>query len=192
MQTDGEESWLTGDASVSVPFGILAEFESVEELFRAVRTVRENGFKEIDAYSPFPIHELDDVLGIKKTILPKLVFLGGLAGALSGFIFQVFVSKISYPLNVGGRPLISWPSFIPVTFEFTVLFAGVTAVVGMFALNRLPEPYHPVFDAPNFSDASKDKFFLLLEATDPLYEEIKIRKLLKDLKSVEVTLLEKN
>ncbi len=156
-------------------YGLLAEFDTPTQLVDAANKIREAGFTKTDAFSPFPLHEIDRALGVKKTILPYLVFAGGIAGLVSAFGLQYYVHVIDYPIIVGGRPFLSIPSFIPATFEMTILFAAFVAVFGMILLNGLPQPYHPVFNVPRFALASREKFFLLIETTDPKfnYEETK-------------------
>ncbi len=154
-------------------YGLLAEFNTPTELVEAARKTREAGYTKTDAFSPFPIHEMDEALGIKRSILSFLIFGGGLLGLLGGLGMQVYLMGVEYPLNVGGRPYLSWPSFIPITFECTILLASATAVFGMLFLNGLPQPYHPVFNVPRFALASREKFFLVIETSDPnfKYEE---------------------
>src|SRR5215203_4367255 len=167
-------------------YGILAEFDSATELVDAARKVREAGFTKTDAFSPFPLHEIDEALGIKRSILPVLVFFGGITGLLLGVGLQVFVHYIDYPLNVGGRPLLSFPSFVPPAYELTILLAGFTAVFGMLFLNGLPRPYHPVFNVPRFALATREKFFLLIESADEKYDYDETKRFLQGLKPQEV------
>jgi hypothetical protein len=167
-------------------YGLMAEFDTATELVDAARAVREAGYLKTDAFSPFPIHEMDAALGIKRSILPVLVFFGGLTGTLLGVALQVFVHYIDYPLNIGGRPFLSWIAFVPPAYELTILLAGFTAVFGMLFLNGLPRPYHPVFNVPRFALASREKFFLLIEAADPKYDYEQTRSFLESLNPQEV------
>lgn len=164
----------------------MAEFDTPTELVDAANKVRLAGYTKTDAFSPFPLHEIDEALGIRRSILPLLVFAGGVAGLLSGMALQIFVHYIDYPLNVGGRPYISIPSFVPPSYELTILFAGFTAVFGMLFLNGLPRPYHPVFNVPRFALATREKFFLLIEAADPKFSYDEARDLMQSLKPQEV------
>ncbi len=161
--------------------GLMAEFDSPSALVEAAEKTRLAGYRNMDAYSPIPIEELNDALGLRRTRLPVLVFLGGLLGGLGGYSLQVWTQTMAYPMNVGGRPYHSWPQFIPVTFETTVLGAALTAFIGMWALNKLPRPYHPVFNVPEFARASTDRFFLCIEATDPRFESAGTRRFLEGL-----------
>ncbi len=163
-------------------FGLLAEFESPEALTEAAHAVTEKGYRRVEAYSPFPVHGLHEALGFKRNRLPLLVLLGGIFGALAGFGMQYYASVIAYPYNVGGRPLNSWPAFIPVTFELTILGAAFAAVLGMLALNGLPMPYHPVFNVERFALATKDRFYLCIEARDNQFDLKKTRSFLETLK----------
>jgi hypothetical protein len=162
-------------------YGLLARFDSAEELIAAAEKAREAGYRKLDAYTPFPVHGLADALGVRQTRLPYLVLLGGLLGAAGGFFLQWYGSVVDYPLNVGGRPYNSWPAFIIISFELTVLFAGLTAVIGMLVLNGLPQPYHPLFNVPEFELASRTHFFLSIEASDPAFDRERTRKFLEGL-----------
>lgn len=162
-------------------YGLLAEFDSPTAVVDAARRAHDAGYRKMDAYSPFPIEDLTEAIGFRHTRLPMIVLTGGILGAVGGFGLQYWVSVIEYPVNVGGRPFLSWPSFIPVTFETTVLVAALFAVLGMLALNGMPMPYHPVFNVPEFALASKDKFFLCLEAADPIFDPVASRKFLESL-----------
>jgi hypothetical protein len=147
-------------------YGVMGEFETPEQLIHAVEKVREAGYRRLDAYAPFPVEGLSEALGLRHNLVPTLTLIGGLVGGVGGFFLQYWAAAITYPMNIGGRPLNSWPAFIPVTFELTVLGAALTAVFGMLALNRLPQPHHPVFNVHRFSHASTDRFFLCIEARD--------------------------
>lgn len=164
----------------------MAEFDSATELVDAARQVRDAGFRRTDAFSPFPIHEIDEALGIRRSILPVLVFFGGITGLIAGLSLEVFIHYIDYPTNIGGRPYLSWPSFVPPAYELTILFAGFTAVLGMLFLNGLPRPYHPVFNVPRFALATREKFFLLIESADPRFDYEKTREFMAGLDPQEV------
>lgn len=167
-------------------YGLLAEFDSATELVDAATKVREAGFTKTDAFSPFPLHEIDEALGIKRSVLPYMVFCGGIIGLLSGLALQYFVHVIDYPINVGGRPYFSLPSFIPPMFELTILLAAFTAVFGMLFLNGLPQPYHPLFNVPRFALATREKFFLVIEAVDPKYNYEETKSFMESLNPQEV------
>jgi hypothetical protein len=159
-------------------YGLIAEFENPHDLVAAARRVRAEGYKKLDAYTPFPVEGLAEALELGSTRVPLIALIGGLVGAALGYGMQYYLMAVDYPINVGGRPLHSWPAFIPVTFEMTVLVAGLSAVLGMLALNGLPMPYHPVFNAPRFALATRDRFFLCIEATDPKFDREETRRLL--------------
>ncbi len=167
-------------------YGILAEFDTPTEMVDAARKVRDAGYRKTDAFSPFPLHEIDAALGIKRSILPYIVFAGGLTGLITGLVLQIYVHAIDYPLNVGGRPYISIPSFVPPMYELTILFAGFAAVFGMLFLNGLPQPYHPLFNVPRFALASREKFFLVIEARDPKFDYEETRAFMQSLNPQEV------
>jgi hypothetical protein len=168
-------------------WGLMAEFETPKALVHATEQARLAGYRQMDAYSPIPIEELSEALGLERTRLPKLVLLGGILGGLGGFGLEYWASTIAYPFNVGGRPFNSWPQFIPVTFETTVLGAALTAFIGMWAFNKLPQPYHPVFNVPAFARASTDRFFLCIEAADPRFDHVATAAFLKGLHPLGVT-----
>jgi len=168
-------------------YGLLAEFDSPTALFQAAERACAEGYRRMDAYSPFPIEGLAEALGYRSTRLPLLVLVGGVLGCVGGYLLQYYSAVISYPLNVGGRPLHSWPAFIPVTFELTILGAALFAVLGMLGLNGLPMPYHPVFNVPRFALATRDRFFLCIEATDAKFDREATRQFLANLQAREVT-----
>ncbi|MBA3914845.1 MAG: DUF3341 domain-containing protein [Acidobacteriales bacterium] len=162
-------------------YGLLAEFDTPDHVVEAAQRTHEAGYRKIDAYSPFPIEELSEAIGFHHNSVPLLVLIGGILGGASGYLLQWWINNVSYPVNIGGRPHHSWPSFIPVTFEMTVLFAGVAAVFGMLALNGLPMPYHPVFNVPRFAFATKDRFFLIVFSSDKKYDSVETRRFLESL-----------
>jgi hypothetical protein len=168
------------------PFGLMAEFDTPAALVDAATQARLAGYRKMDAYSPIPVEALDEALGLKRSKLPLLVLLGGIGGGLAGFGLEAWSSAIAYPMNIGSRPLVSWPQFIPVMFETTVLGAALTCFVGMWALNKLPQPYHPVFNVPAFARASTDRFFLVIESGDPRYAGDTTRQFLEGLHPVGV------
>jgi hypothetical protein len=168
-------------------YGLLAEFDSPTALVQATRSAYEAGYRRMDAYAPFPIEGLPEALGFHRTKMPMLILIGGIVGALSGFALQYYCAVISYPINVAGRPLNSWPSWIPVTFELTVLIASLTAVLGLLALCGLPMPYHPLFHVPRFSRATRDAFFLCIESADPRFDRTATKEFLSGLNPREVS-----
>jgi hypothetical protein len=168
-------------------YGLMAEFTDPTALVAAARRTREQGYRKLDAYTPFPIEELNEALDLHGNRLPLIVLIGGIIGGLTGYLMQYYIAVMHYPLNVGGRPLHSWPAFIIVTFEMTILFAGISAVLGMLALNGLPMPYHPVFNVPRFALASRSRFFLCIEARDPLFDRERTAEFLESLKPREVS-----
>jgi hypothetical protein len=162
-------------------FGVMGEFSTPEDLLAATKKAREAGYKHVEAYTPFPVEGLSEAVGFRWTAVPLITLIGGVGGGLTGFGLQYWVAAITYPINIGGRPLNSWPAFIPVTFELTVLGASIFAVFGMLALNKLPQPYHPVFNVERFAQASTDKFFLCIEARDPKFDLVETSKFLQSL-----------
>ena len=169
------------------PWGLMAQFDSATAIVEAARRARDAGFTKLDAYSPYPIHQLDEALRLPRTILPWLVLAGGIAGMLGGFALQYWASVIEYPINIGGRPLASWPAFVVPAYETTILLAAITAVVGMIALNGLPRPYHPVFNVPEFAAATGERFFLTIEADDPKFDPVLTRRFLEELRPLGVS-----
>jgi hypothetical protein len=168
-------------------YGLMAEFEHPGELVAAARAARAEGYRKLDAYSPFAIEELTDALHLHKNRLPLIVLTCGVMGAIAGYALQYYITVIDFPINIGGRPLHSWPAYIIITFETTILFAALSAVLGMMALCGLPMPYHPVFNVPRFATASRNSFFLSIEAADPLFDREKTTQFLQSLKPKEVS-----
>jgi hypothetical protein len=162
-------------------YGLMAEFETPEQLLEAVRRARTAGYRRIDAYAPFAVEGLAEALNFREVRLPFIILLCGALSGAAAFLFQYHIAVIDFPLNVGGRPYDSWPAFTLITFEFTVLGAALAAFVGMLAFNGLPLPYHPVFNVEDFGQASQDRFFLCIEARDPLFEIVATRQFLSDL-----------
>lgn len=172
-------------------YGVVGEFETPRKLIQAANKARVAGYKQMDAYTPFPIEGLSEALGLKRSLVPLVTLIGGLLGGLSAFGFQYWVSVISYPENIGGRSLNSWPAFIPVTFELTVLGASLFAVFGMLAMNKLPQPHHPLFNVDRFQKhASVDRFFLCLQADDPKFSLAEASKFLKQIDAQNVSEVE--
>jgi ActD protein len=174
-------------AVAAKPYGLIAEFDSPDVLKEAAHRAHQAGYRKMDAYSPFPIEGLDEALGFKPSRLSLIVLIGGLVGVALGYGLQYWISVIDYPILVGGKPYHSWPAFIPVTYEVMILSASIAAVVGMLALNGLPMPYHPVFNAPRFDLASNDRFFLCIESADPQFDREKTRKFLEQFHPYEVS-----
>jgi Ni/Fe-hydrogenase subunit HybB-like protein len=179
----------SGDKAVL--YGLMAEFNDAPTLLERARATYEAGYRKISAYSPFPIDELPAAIGLRPSRLPLLALAGGVVGALAGFALQYGIAVIANPWNIGGRPLNSWPSFIIVSFEMTILFAAGAAALGMVFSNRLPQPYHAVFNAARFRYASQDRFFLCVEAVDPIFDHTKTRQFLEGLQPVEVVDIQK-
>lgn len=172
-------------------YGILAEFQDAEALLKAASTSYDAGYRNMDAYTPYPITGLSRALGFRETRLPWVVLVGGIVGCVTGYVMQYVTLVHVYPINVGGRPMHSWPAFIPVTFEMTILVAAMAAVLGMLALNRLPMPHHPVFNVPSFAHATRDRFFLCVEADDQRFDRDEVSQFLRGLGAHEVIDVEK-
>lgn len=174
------------DERLPETYGLMAGFEHGEELLAAVERLRAEGYTRIEAYTPQTVEGLSEALGLKPSLMPKIVLGGAILGALTGFGLQVYVSMIDWQWNVGGRPLFSWPAFIPITFELAVLFGAGAAFFGMLALNGLPRPYHPVFNVPAFARASRDRFFLVVRSEDERYEADRTRRFLEALRAHDI------
>ena len=170
--------------------GLMAEFEEAEQLLAATQRAYEQGYRRMDAYSPFPVEGLAEALGRDFSLVPLITLAGGMVGGLGGYFMQWYAMARLYPLNVGGRPLNSWPNFIPVTFELTILVASLSAVTAMILLNRLPQPHHPVFNVPEFERASIDRFFLCIETRDAKFDREQTWKFLESLQPLKVTEVE--
>jgi hypothetical protein len=168
-------------------YGIMAEFADPTSAVAAAHKIHDAGYRKIDAYSPYPVEELMHAIGLHRSIMPLLVLIGGLTGLVAGYGLEYYTSVIDYPMNIGGRPLHSWPAFIPPAYETTILFAALTAVFGMIAVNGLPQPYHPVFNVPAFARASRDRFFVCIEATDPKFDRAETRRFMDGLGAVSVS-----
>ena len=171
-------------------YGLMAEFATMHELIEAAHRTHKAGYHKAEGYAPYPSEELAEALGHHHSKVPLIVLIGGLIGACAGYGLQVWTQLIVYPMNIGGRPVHSWPAFIVPTFECTILGAALAAVFGMFFLNGLPHPYHPVFNVPRFALASRDRYFLLIEARDPKFDPGETRRLLTDLNANEVSEVE--
>lgn len=167
--------------------GVMGEFETPEQLLAAAKRAKQAGYKHVEAYTPFPIEGLAQAIGFRWTAVPLITLIGGIGGGLTGFGLQYWCAAISYPQNIAGRPLNSWPAFIPVTFELTILGASIFAVIGMLALNKLPQPYHPVFSVERFAHASTDRFFLVIEASDPKFSLAESSRFLQEMAARHVT-----
>ena len=163
-------------------YGLVAEFESPDQLLDAAHHAREAGYRSIDAFSPMPIEGLAEAVGFQSTRLPLVVLLAGMFGAAGGFFLQWYANVLSFPLNVDGKPFNSWPAFIPITFELTILCAALAATFGMLAMNGLPTPYHPLFNVPRFARATRGRFFLCIKARDKKFDMGSARKFLESLK----------
>jgi hypothetical protein len=168
-------------------YGLTAEFDSADQLLHAARTVFDRGFRRIDAFTPYPIEELPEIIGRKHSILPLIMLIGGIVGAVTAYGMEWYAMGYYYPLNVGGRPLNSWPLYIPITFELTVLFSALSGVAGFLILCGLPRLHHPLFSVPGFERVSTDKFVLWIEAVDPRFDERNLRQLFYELQATAVT-----
>ena len=172
-------------------YGLLAKFDNPEDLVRASNRTVEAGYKKFDTYTPYPVEGLARAMRLKPSPLPLLILAGGVLGAIGGFLMQAFATVLDNPYNIGGRPLFSWPAYIPIAFEVTVLSAAVFGFLGLFVMNRLPQPYHPVFNSEDFNEhATQDGFYLDIEANDPKFDIDSTRKFLEDLGSIQVSEIE--
>jgi hypothetical protein len=169
-------------------YGLMAEFDTPTDVVQAARKTYSEGYRHLNAYSPFPIHELWEAIGVKRTILPYIILAGGLAGCIGGFFMQWYLLTIDYPINVGGKPsdISSWPAWMPITFECIVLASAFAAVIGMLVLNRLPQPYHPVFNVPRFALASNNRFFLAIKSSDEKFNYEETKRFMESLNPREV------
>jgi hypothetical protein len=168
-------------------YGVMAEFDDPNAVVAAARKTYAAGYRRINAYSPYPVEELSEAIGFHKNMVPRTVFICGLLGCIGGFALQIWTNAMAYPLNVGGRPLVSWPAMIPVAFECTILLAAFGAFLGNILMNRLPQPYHPVFNVPGFARASVDRFFLCIKSDDPKFNDAEARAFLASLGAKEVS-----
>jgi hypothetical protein len=168
-------------------YGVIGEFETPGQLVHAAAKIREAGYRYYESYSPFPVEGLPEAMGMRRNMVPLITLIGGLVGGLGGFGFQYWANVYSYPVNIAGRPLNSWPAFIPVTFELTILCASLAAVFGMLALNKLPQPHHPIFNAHRFSHASQDRFFVCIQARDKKFDLTETARLLQNLAAQHVS-----
>jgi hypothetical protein len=184
-----KQSAAPGSGEVRV-WGYLAEFDKVDEFLAAAAAVRDAGYTRWDTHAPFVVHGLDPAMGIKKTILPYIVFLAGLTGAAAGILLQWFTNAFDYPFLISGKPIFSLPANIPVAFETTILFAAISALIGMLALNGLPQLYHPLFRNRSFKRVTDDRFFISIETTDPLFDEHTTREMLETISGREVEVIE--
>ncbi len=171
-------------------YGLMAEFDTPTEVVNAAHKAYDAGYRKMDAYTPFPIEALNEALHLKRSRVPLIALIGGIVGAVGGYLLQYWASNIAYPMNIGGRPMHTWPMFIVITFECTILVASFSAVLGMLALNKLPQPYHPVFNSPRFELASRTNFFLCIESDDPNFDAQKTREFLEQLSPTHVSEVE--
>jgi hypothetical protein len=181
---------LNPSASQRHIYGLIAEFEDAHEIVHAANEVYDEGYRKMDAYTPLPVEGLPEALGFKDMYVPSMMLVAGIGGAFLGFFGLYYLLVYEYPMNIGGRPIFPWPMYLPITFELTVLCAALTGIFGMFAINGLPQPYHPVFDAPNFDRATSDRFFLCIEAKDPQFDLDETRRFLEGLGASRVSEVE--
>ncbi|MGH9356050.1 MAG: DUF3341 domain-containing protein [Terriglobia bacterium] len=170
-------------------YGVMAEFETSKDVLEAAHKVRDAGYRQVDAYSPFPVEGLSEAVGFPHTMVPVITFIGGLIGCCGGFFLQYYPNVMGFPLDIGGKPFDSWPAFIPITFELTILFAALFCFFGLIFLCGLPTPYHPVFNVPRFALASRDRFFLCIKSKDAKFDVEQVKSFLQDLNPREVNVV---
>jgi hypothetical protein len=185
------DSGMSEMTSPGTIYGVAAEFPNEESIVAAAKAAHAAGYRKMDAYSPFAVEGLDEALGMQQTRLGFVVLAMGITGAILGFFMQLYANAAFYPINIGGRPLNSWPNFVVITFEITVLFSAFTAGLFMLGRNGLPRPYHPIFNTPNFESATRDRFFLCIEARDPKFDPAETRRFLEGLKPIRVSEVER-
>jgi hypothetical protein len=174
------------DVTTPVTFGLLAQFATADEMSHAIEKAVAAGYTHLDGYSPYPVGDAADALKFSKSEMGPVMFLGGITGACAGFLMQYWANTWGYSLNIGGRPYFSWPMFVPVTFEMMVLTTALTGLFGLIAICGLPRYNHPLFNSKAFERATKDRFFVCIEATDPKYDAAATRTLLNDLHPISV------
>lgn len=170
--------------------GVLAEYDSPSAVYEACKKIKKEGFKKFDSYTPFPVHGLEKAMGLGPSYLPWIVLFAGTSGAILAMGFMIWTCAYDYPLNIGGKPTFSIPAFIPITFEVTVLFSGLTAVFGMFLLNNLPKYYHPLFNIKKFAKVTDDTFFVMIEAKDAKFNVDNVSEFLRNTQAKSVSLVE--
>lgn len=176
-------------ADEKTQFGLLAEFENPQILYTACEKVRDAGYKQWDAYTPFPVHGLDKAMGIPASKVPWVALGGALTGMCTAVMLQWYTSAVEYPLVISGKPLFSWPAFVPITFELSILFGAFGAVLGMLAINGLPKPYHPLFSSERFARVTDDKFFIAIEVGDEKFDAASTEAFLKEIGAVYVEMV---
>ncbi len=167
-------------------YGLMAEFETADQLIAATRAAKQAGYHRMDGFSPYPVAEVADELGFVRSEIGAIMFIGGLCGTAIGFLMQYYLNGIDYPLNISGKPYFGWPQFVPITWELLVLTASLSGLFGLMALCGLPQPYHPVFNVPQFARASRDRFFLVIEAVDPSFDPVRTREFLATLNPLSI------
>ena len=179
---------MTHDHDTAAPalYGVMAEFETADALIAATRQARVAGYTRMDGYSPYPVGEVADELGFPRSEIGAVMFIGGLLGATTGFMMQYYLNAVEYPLNIAGKPYFSWPMFVPITWELLVLTASLTGLIGLWALCGLPQRYHPVFTVPQFARATRDRFFLVIEAADPQFDAGRVKEFMRTLNPLSV------